>query len=86
AERALDARGLGVPTRAGELVSLSTIDALRVSEGTGALMLVAGALAGILGGAAFLLATSVPLGLVILVGLPIMLVAVRALARPLERR
>jgi putative ABC transport system ATP-binding protein len=86
AERALDPRGVRDPTRAGELVSLSTVDSLRVSEGVAAVMRTAGAFAGILGGAAFLLATSVPLGLIILVGLPIMLVAVRALARPLERR
>jgi putative ABC transport system ATP-binding protein len=86
AERALDARGLREPARAGELVSLATVDALRVAQSTSAVMLACGALAGILGGAAFLLATSVTLGLIILLGLPVVLVAVRALARPLERR
>jgi putative ABC transport system ATP-binding protein len=86
AERALDARGLREPARAGELVSLATVDALRVAEGTSAVMLACGAFAGILGGAAFLLATSLTLGLIILLGLPVVLVAVRGLARPLERR
>ena len=86
AGRALDPRGQRDATRAGEVVSLATVDAQRVGEGSATLMLFASAATAILVAATVLLVTSVALGLTILVGLPLMLLAARALARPLQRR
>ncbi len=86
AGRALDPRGQRDATRAGEVVSLATVDALRVAQGSATAVLFASATTAIAVTATVLLVTSLRLGLIILVGLPLMLVAARALARPLERR
>jgi putative ABC transport system ATP-binding protein len=85
--RVLDPRGgAEAENLPGELVSLASVDTNRIGEGMGMVMLGAGAVVGTVGTATLLLATSVQLGLVVLVGLPLVLVAVRLLARPLERR
>jgi len=85
--RVLDARGSAHPFASpGELVSLAVIDAAQVGQITGAAILAAGALVALLVAAVVLLATSVPLGLVVLLGLPVVLVIVRLLSRPLEAR
>jgi putative ABC transport system ATP-binding protein len=86
ASRALDPHGRREPALTGEVVSLATVDALRVGQGACAIALVAAALTGILVPAAVLLATSVPLGITVMLGLPAMLLAVRWLGRPLQRR
>ena len=70
----------------GEVVSLSTVETTRIGEGVGAVVFIVGAIAGVLAGAAVLLATSVTLGLVVIVGLPIVLLAVQALSAPLVAR
>jgi putative ABC transport system ATP-binding protein len=70
----------------GELISLATIDATRVGWVTGSAITGAGAVVAILGTAVVLLATSVRLGLVVLLGLPAVLMVVRVLSQPLMRR
>jgi putative ABC transport system ATP-binding protein len=86
ADRALDPRGQKDATRAGEVVSLATVDAQRVAEGTVTVILFTAAATAIIGTAVVLLATSWRLGVTILVGLPLMLLAAGTLARPLQRR
>jgi len=86
AERALDPRGARDVTRAGEVVSLATVDAQRVGQGAASAVLFLSASTAIVGTAVVLLVTSVALGLTILLGLPLMLLAARGLARPLQRR
>lgn len=85
--RVLDAGG-GIDAVAlpGELVSLATIDAMRVGGVTVGVMFGAGVFAAMLVAAIVLLRTSVQLGLVVLVGLPVVLVAVWFLLRPLVTR
>jgi putative ABC transport system ATP-binding protein len=67
----------------GEVVSLATVEATRVGEGVGAIVLGIGALVGVVAAAVALLTTSVLLGLVVVVGLPVVLLAVQALSAPL---
>jgi putative ABC transport system ATP-binding protein len=86
ARRVLHAGGGVEDALPGEVVSLSTVETTRVGEGVGALILTVGALVGVLAGAAVLFATSLTLGLVVVIGLPIVLVAVQALSQPLVAR
>lgn len=83
ARRVLDAGG-GVDAVAlpGEFVSLATIDAMRVGGVAVGAMFGAGVFAAMLVAAIVLLMISVQLGLVVLVGLPVVLVVVWLLLRP----
>jgi putative ABC transport system ATP-binding protein len=76
----------GAPGRAGELVSLAGSDADRAGQVCQAIAMAAGALAALAGGAVVLLNASVLLGLVVLGGVPLVMVATRVLARPLVGR
>lgn len=78
--------GGGAPGRSGELVSLAGSDADRSGEVAYALVTAVAALAALAGGAVVLLRSSVLLGLVVLGGVPVVLVASRLLARPLVGR
>jgi putative ABC transport system ATP-binding protein len=70
----------------GELLSVATSDSERLAYGAAAIGVLGGAVAAIVVAAVFLLQISVPLGLLVLLGLPVALVALERLARPLERR
>ncbi|WP_233509840.1 ABC transporter ATP-binding protein [Actinomadura craniellae] len=86
-ERVLDARGGAEQGRLpGALANIATGDARRV--GAVNLVLPAGfsAIAGLLVGATMLLRVSVPLGLLVFLGLPPVLWLAHRLGRPLERR
>ena len=85
AARVLDPGG-GAPGRPGELVSLAGSDADRVGLVCGAIATAAGALAALAGGAVVLLSAAVPLGLLVLCGVPLVMLASRLLARPLVGR
>jgi putative ABC transport system ATP-binding protein len=76
----------GVAGRSGELVSLAGSDADRAGLVCRAIAMAAGAVAALAGGAVVLLGSSVPLGLVVLVGVPLVLVISRLLTRPLVGR
>ncbi|MGX9921198.1 ABC transporter ATP-binding protein [Streptomyces sp. NPDC002248] len=85
--RVLDARGGAESDRlSGELANVATEDAKRVGAVTMALMNGIWALAGISVSAVALLLTSVPLGLVVLLGTPVLLWLGHLLSKPLERR
>ncbi|WP_435193436.1 ABC transporter ATP-binding protein [Streptomyces sp. NRRL F-5630] len=85
--RVLDARGsAGSDRLSGELANVATEDAKRVGAVTMALMNGVWALAGITVSAVALLLTSVPLGLVVLLGTPVLLWVGHLLSKPLERR
>jgi putative ABC transport system ATP-binding protein len=84
-DRVLDARG-GVGSRPGDLVRLASDDAEAVSQAVVAVGLGAGAVTALAGGSAVLLATSPTLGAVILGGLPVVVVLVGLLSRPLAAR
>ncbi|MFJ2815233.1 ABC transporter transmembrane domain-containing protein [Streptomyces sp. NPDC087294] len=85
-ERVLDPRGFAHRTDPGTLLSTVTNDALRIGLGNRFWALAGGALAALLAGAAWLLATSVPLGLLVLACLVPLLVALRLFATPLSAR
>lgn len=85
AERVLDPAG-GAPGRQGALVSLAGSDADRVATVVRAIVVGATALAALAGGAAVLLSASALLAAVVLVGVPVVLLASHALARPLVGR
>ncbi|MFC1413621.1 ABC transporter ATP-binding protein [Streptacidiphilus sp. N1-12] len=70
----------------GALASIATEDARRVGAATMALLSGLSALTGLLVAAVFLLRTSVPLGLVVLLGTPVLLWLGHLLSIPLERR
>ncbi|EFG64486.1 ABC transporter, ATP-binding protein [Streptomyces sp. SPB074] len=85
--RVLDARGgAGGDRLSGELANVATEDAKRVGAVTMALMNGIWAFAGIIVSAVALLLTSVPLGLVVLLGTPVLLWTGHLLSKPLERR
>ncbi|WP_431039334.1 ABC transporter ATP-binding protein [Streptomyces sp. P6-2-1] len=85
--RVLDARGGAESDRlSGELANVATEDAKRVGAVTMALMNGIWALAGITVSAVALLLISVPLGLVVLLGTPVLLWVGHLLSKPLERR
>ncbi|GII63982.1 multidrug ABC transporter ATP-binding protein [Sphaerisporangium krabiense] len=70
----------------GALTSIATEDARRVGVVNMAVMFGVSALAGVLVGAVALLRTSVPLGLTVLAGTPVLLWLGHLLSKPLERR
>ncbi len=78
--------GGGAPGRSGELVSLAGSDADRAGLVCAAIVSAVAALAALAGGAVVLLGASVPLGLVVLGGVALVLLASRLLARPLVGR
>jgi putative ABC transport system ATP-binding protein len=83
--RVHDARG-GIDARSGDTVSLASNDAEAVGNTSYAIGLGLAAIPPLVGGAAVLLAISVPLALVVLVGLPVVLGMVALLSRPLTGR
>jgi len=85
--RVLDHRGgLTATHLPGTLASIATSDAERVGMVNLALATGIGGLAGLVVGSVALMVVSVPLGLLVLVGAPLLLWLARLLARPLERR
>ncbi|MFJ6632949.1 ABC transporter ATP-binding protein [Streptomyces sp. NPDC091376] len=70
----------------GALTTLATEDARRVGAVNMALVLAVSALTALLAGAVFLLRISVPLGLVVLLGTPLLIWLGHLLSKPLERR
>lgn len=85
--RVLDARGGAEEGRLpGELANVATEDARRVGAVNMALMSGAWAVAGIAVSAVALLVISVPLGLIVLLGTPVLLWLGHLLGKPLERR
>ncbi|MCD0449118.1 ABC transporter ATP-binding protein/permease [Actinocorallia sp. API 0066] len=86
ARRVLDPRGMASGRLPGELVSIATEDARRVGAVTVALASAVAAVVGAVVGGIALLRVSVPLGLLVLLGIPPLLVLAQLLARPLERR
>ncbi|MEU8265886.1 ABC transporter ATP-binding protein [Sphaerisporangium sp. NPDC049002] len=70
----------------GTLATIATEDAKRVGVVNMALMTGISALVGVLVGAVVLLRTSVPLGLMVLLGTPVLLLLGHLLSKPLERR
>ena len=85
--RVLDPRGGAETGRLpGELVSVATTDAVRVGGIVEGLTFGFAALSGLLTTAVALLAISVPLGLLVLLGAPPLLFLAHLLSRPLQRR
>ncbi|GGQ72323.1 ABC transporter ATP-binding protein [Streptomyces asoensis] len=85
--RVLDARGGAEDGRLpGELANVATEDAKRVGAVNMALMSGTWAVAGVTASAVALLLTSVPLGLIVLLGTPVLLWLGHLLSKPLERR
>ncbi|GII28069.1 ABC transporter ATP-binding protein [Planotetraspora mira] len=85
--RVVDPRGGAENGRLpGALTSIATEDAKRVGTVAMAVMFGFSALMGLLVGAVVLLRISIPLGLVVLVGTPVLLWAGHLLSKPLERR
>lgn len=85
--RVLDARGGAEEGRLpGELANVATEDAKRVGAVNMALMSGIWAVAGVTASALALLLTSVPLGLIVLLGTPVLLWLGHLLSKPLERR
>lgn len=70
----------------GAALSLATHDVRRVTRAIALMVYPVGQLAAVLAGGAFLLAQSVPLGLAVLVGAPLMLLLLDLAGRPLRRR
>ncbi|MFF6986971.1 ABC transporter transmembrane domain-containing protein [Streptomyces sp. NPDC010273] len=86
-DRVLDARGGAEEGRLpGELANVATEDAKRVGAVNMALMSGMWALSGVTVAAVALLLTSVPLGLIVLLGTPVLLWLGHLLSKPLERR
>ncbi|QWF79745.1 ABC transporter ATP-binding protein [Amycolatopsis sp. CA-230715] len=86
-ERVLDSRGGAAKGRlAGELANIATSDAKRVGAVNLILPFGLAGLAGLLVSAVSLLQMSVPLGLLVLLGTPPLLVLAHFIGRPLERR
>lgn len=86
-ERVLDPRGGAESGRLpGALTAIATEDARRVGAVNLALMAGIAALVGIASGAAVLLSISLPLGLVVVLGTPLLMLLGHLLSRPLERR
>lgn len=87
AHRVLDPRGGAEAGRLpGTLVTIATSDAKRVGAVAAAVPFAVAALAGLLISAVSLLTISVPLGLLVLLGVPPLLLATHLVGKPLERR
>ncbi|HEY0000979.1 MAG TPA: ABC transporter transmembrane domain-containing protein, partial [Actinoplanes sp.] len=71
---------------AGEVVAIGTSDIRQVGSAVDITARGAGSLVGVVAVTVILLATSVPLGLVVLLGVPILMAIVGLLIRPLHRR
>ena len=85
--RVLDPRDLDPETaRAGTLLSTATLDAQRAGMVNSAVWLASGGAAALIVSAVVLLNVSVPLGLLVVLGLVPVFVATQLLARPLSRR
>ena len=78
--------GAGPDRLPGELLSIATSDAKRVGQVNLAVAFGAGVLAAIAVAAVVLLRISIPLGLLVVLGLPPLLVVANLIARPLTRR
>ena len=78
--------GAGPDRLPGELLSIATSDAKRVGQVNLAVAFGAGVLAAIAVAAVVLLRISVPLGLLVVLGLPPLLIVANLIARPLTRR
>ena len=80
--------GATLPKRVatGEVVSVGANDVAHIGNSVDALGRVAGAVASFLVVAAILLAASPPLGLIVLIGVPVLLVAIGPLLKPLQHR
>ncbi|MEU4544962.1 ABC transporter ATP-binding protein [Nonomuraea dietziae] len=86
-ERVLEPRGGAETGRLpGELVAVATSDAKRVGAVNVAMAAAVAALAGLLAGGVALLRVSLPLGLLVLLGIPPLLMLAHLLGKPLERR
>ncbi|MEU4327514.1 ABC transporter ATP-binding protein [Nonomuraea dietziae] len=86
-ERVLEPRGGAEAGRLpGELVAVATSDAKRVGAVNVAMAAAVAALAGLLAGGIALLRVSLPLGLLVLLGIPPLLMLAHLLGKPLERR
>lgn len=84
--RSLDPHGTTPRRMPGEVYSIATADASGVADFTHTLSTKLAAACGVLTAAVSLLLISVPLGLLVLVGTPPVLLLMQWLARPLERR
>jgi putative ABC transport system ATP-binding protein len=86
AERVLHPGGGVEQALPGEVVSLATVETTRIGDGIGAVIMAIGAITGVIAGAVILFTTSFWLGLAVVLGLPIVLLVVQALAEPLVSR
>ncbi|WP_245691541.1 ABC transporter transmembrane domain-containing protein [Sinosporangium album] len=84
--RALSPRGMRTAPMPGELFSVATSDALGVAGFTRTLSTKLAAAAGVIAAAVSLLMISLPLGLLVLLGTPPVLLLMQVVAKPLERR
>ncbi|MFE0020817.1 ABC transporter ATP-binding protein [Amycolatopsis sp. NPDC059021] len=84
--RVLHPRGAETGNLAGELVSIGTSDARRVGVVDAIIPFGVAAFSGLLVSAVMLLRMSVPLGLLVLLGTPPILVLAHLIGKPLERR
>jgi len=80
--------GATLPKRVatGEVVSVGANDVAHIGNSVDALGRAAGAVVSFLVVAAIMLATSPPLGLIVLIGVPVLLIAIGPLLKPLQQR
>nr|WP_269328853.1 ABC transporter ATP-binding protein [Kineosporia babensis] len=86
ARRALDARGSSQAQLPGAMVSIATSDVRRLTAVHYQLAQGLAAVVGVIVAGVALLAVSLPLGGLVLIGTPLLLLAVRAISSPLEKR
>lgn len=84
--RVLAAQGMRTARAPGEVLEITSSDAARTAGLSWALGGAVGSVAALVTSAVALLVISVPVGLVVLVATPLILVTMHVLARPLERR
>lgn len=84
--RVLAARGMAGERRPGEVLAITTSDTMRISSICWLFGEQAGAIAAVVTAAIALLLTSVPLGLVVLIASPAMLLIMHRVSKPLEAR
>jgi putative ABC transport system ATP-binding protein len=85
-ERVLDPRGQRTGLRAGEIMQIATSDAERAMEGMHALAFATAACTALGVAAASLLTINVPLGLCVLIGVPVLVAGMQVLSPLLTRR
>src|SRR5690606_20557980 len=80
--------GATLPRRlaTGEVVAVGNSDIAHIGNATDILLRGTGAVVAIIAVTVIMIATSVPLGLIVLIGVPLMSAAVGPLLRPLHRR